>query len=146
MKSNETGREQETPSSLQQSLDLKDICPFWSFKLRSGFDEQDVKTIVHDSKYCIVGEAWGCNGRQAGYYVAPLIPLVGCWECVKLGRAMGKIAKEFGPLDAPEELRTTIYYFVKHWNLKHSSISRGSRHMKLWRNFRLDLHFNDKKE
>jgi hypothetical protein len=55
-----------------------------------------VKTLIHDSKYCIVGEAWGYTGRQAGYYMAPLIPFVGCWECVKLGR-MGKIAKEFGP-------------------------------------------------
>ena len=52
----------------------------------------NLRTLAHDSKYCIVGEAWGHNGRQAGYYIAPLIPLIGCWSCVKLGREMGKIA------------------------------------------------------
>jgi hypothetical protein len=146
MKSNETNKEQEMPSSLQQRLDFNDICPFWSFKLRSGFDEQDVKVLVHDSKYCIVGEAWGYTGKQAGYYMAPLIPFVGCWECVKIGRTMGKIAKEFGPLAAPDHLRPTIYYFVKHWNLRHSTISGGSRHVKIWRNLRLNLHFDGKKK
>jgi hypothetical protein len=123
MKGNETYKNQEIPLSSHQSLDFKDICPVWSFKLRSGFDEQDIRTLVHDSKYCIVGEVWGYTGRQAGYYIAPLIPFVGCWECVKFGREMGKIAKEFGPLAAPDHLQPTIYYFVKHWNLKHSTIS-----------------------
>jgi hypothetical protein len=146
MNSNETDKEQETLFSLPKSLDFKDICPSWSFKLRSGFNERDVKTLVHDSKYCIVGEAWGYTGRQAGYYLAPLIPFLGCWECIKLGRAMGKIAKEFGPLAAPDHLRPTIDYFVKHWNLKHSTISGRSRHVKIWRNSRLNLHFNGKKK
>jgi hypothetical protein len=58
MKGNETDKKQEIPLSFHESLDFKDICPVWSFKLKSGFDEQDVKTLVHDSKYCIVGEAW----------------------------------------------------------------------------------------
>jgi hypothetical protein len=101
MKGNETDKKQEIPLSFHESLDFKDICPVWSFKLKSGFDEQDVKTLVHDSKYCIVGEAWGYTGRQAGYYIAPLIPIVGCWECVKLGREMGKVAEDSAPLLPP---------------------------------------------
>jgi hypothetical protein len=65
MKRDKIIKKQKIPLSFQQKLSLKDICPVWSFKLRSGFDEQDVKTLVHDSKYCIVGEAWGYTGRQA---------------------------------------------------------------------------------
>jgi hypothetical protein len=105
-----------------------------------------VKILVHDSKYCIVGEAWGYTGRQAGYYMAPLIPLVGCWECVKLGREMGKIANKFGTLAAPVHLQLTICYFVKHWNLKHSTISGRPRYEKIWENLRFRLHFNGKKK
>jgi hypothetical protein len=146
MYGDETDKKQEIPLTLHRSLDLKDICPLWSLKLRSGFDEQDVKTLVHDSKYCIVGEAWGYTGRHAGYYIAPLIPFVGCWECVKLGRKMGRIAKGFGPLAAPDHLRPTIYYFVKHWNLKHSTISGKSRRVEIWKNLKFNLHCNGKKK
>lgn len=131
MKGNETDKYQEMHQSLHQGLDFEDICPVWSSKLRSGFDEQDVDTLAHDSKYCIVGEAWGYTGRQAGYYIGPLIPFVGCWECVKLGRVMGKIAKEFGHLGAPDHLQPIIHHFVKHWNLKHSTISGKSRPVKI---------------
>ncbi|HZB73235.1 MAG TPA: hypothetical protein VE378_00685 [Nitrososphaeraceae archaeon] len=137
MISNKPDKNYEIPSPLHQSLGFKDICPVWSFKLRSGFDEQDIKTLVHDSKNCIVGEAWGYTGRQAGYYVAPLIPLIGCWECVKLGRDMGKIAKESGHLAAPAQLGPTIYYFVKHWNSKHSTISEKSRYVKVRKKLKL---------
>ena len=137
MNSNKPDKNYEIPFPLHQSLGFKDICPVWSFKLRSGFDEQDIKTLVHDSKNCIVGEAWGYTGRQAGYYVAPLIPLIGCWECVKLGRDMGKIAKESGHLVAPAQLGPTIYYFVKHWNSKHSTISEKSRHVKVRKKLKL---------
>lgn len=137
MNSNKRDKNYEIPSPLHQSLGFKDICPVWSFKLRSGFDEQDIKTLVHDSKNCIVGEAWGYTGRQAGYYVAPLIPLIGCWECVKLGRDMGKIAKESGHLVAPAQLGPTIYYFVKHWNSKHSTISEKSRLVKVRKKLKL---------
>lgn len=137
MNSNKPDKNYEIPSPLHQSLGFKDICPVWSFKLRSGFDEQDIKTLVHDSKNCIVGEAWGYTGRQAGYYVAPLIPLIGCWECVKLGRDMGKIAKESGHLVAPAQLGPTIYYFVKHWNSKHSTISEKSRLVKVRKKLKL---------
>jgi hypothetical protein len=146
MKSNETERKLDTPLSINQCLDFKDICPVWSSKLKSKLDEQDVKILVHDSKYCIVGEAWGYTGRQAGYFMAPLIPLVGCWECVKLGREMGKIAKEFGTLAAPIHLQPTICHFVKHWNLKHSTISERPRYEKIWKNLRFKLHSNGKKK
>ena len=146
MKGNETDKKQEIPLSFRESLDFKDICPVWSFKLKSGFNEQDVKTLVHDSKYCIVGEAWGYTGRQAGYYIAPLIPIVGCWECVKLGREMGKVAEEFGPFAAPDHLRPIIYYFVKHWNLKHSTISWKSRRVEIWNNLKFSMHFKGKKK
>ena len=146
MKGNATDKKQEIPLSLHQNLNFRDICPVWSSKLRSGFDEQDITTLVHDSKYCIVGEAWGYTGRQAGYYIAPLIPFVGCWECVKLGREMGKIAKEFGPLAAPYHLRPTIYCFVKHWNLKHLTISGRSRHVAIWKNSKFNLLFSGKEK
>ena len=119
MKRAETIKKQEIPLTFQDSLRFKDICPVWASKFRTGFDEQDVKTLVHDSKYCIVGEAWGYTGRQAGYYIAILVPFVGCWKCVKLGREMGKIAKESGPFTAPDHLQPTICYFLEHWNLKH---------------------------
>ena len=91
-----------------------------------------MKTLDHDSKYCIVGEAW--DTRHAGYYVAPLIPFVGCWTCVKLGREMGRIAKEFGHLAAPDHLRPTIYFFVHHWNMEHSTKSKKSRFIGIWKN------------
>jgi hypothetical protein len=79
-----------------QLLSFEQMCPMWARKLRIGLKEQDVRTLAYDSKYCIVGEAWGYNGRHAGYYIAPLIPLIGCWKCVKFGREMGKIAKVYG--------------------------------------------------
>jgi hypothetical protein len=131
MRTNKPEENHEILSPLHQMLELKNICPNWSFKLRSGLDEKDVKILVHDSKNCIVGEAWGYTGRHAGYYIAPLIPFVGCWECVRLGRDMGKIAKESGHLAAPTQLGPTIYQFVRHWNSKHSATSEKSRHAKV---------------
>lgn len=109
-------REEE---SLSTYLTFEDICPTWASKLRTSLDKEDVKILVHDSKYCIVGEAWGYTGRQTGYYIAPLIPLVGCWSCVKFGRAMGKIAKHYGQSSAAGRLQPIICDFVEHWNKKH---------------------------
>ena len=60
-------------SSAQSPLSFEQVCPRWASKIRQGLDEHDVHTLVRDSKYCIVGEAWGYNGRHAGYYIAPLI-------------------------------------------------------------------------
>ncbi len=77
---------------LQNKLTFNEICPEWSMKLDNGLSKDDVHVLVHDSKYCIVGEAWEYSGRQAGYYIALLIPFVGCWKCIRIGREMGKIA------------------------------------------------------
>jgi hypothetical protein len=107
---------EEAPSS--EYLLFEDICPIWASKLRTGLDNQDIKTLVHDSKYCIVGEAWDYTGRQAGYYIAPLIPLVGCWTCMKFGRVMGRIAKRYGQSSPASHLQPMISNFVEHWNEK----------------------------
>ena len=121
-------KEDEAPSSVLRHLTFEDICPIWASKLRTSLDKRDIDTLVHDSKYCIVGEAWGCTGRQAGYYIAPLIPFVGCWTCVKFGRAMGKIAKYYGQLSTTaSRLQPIISCFVEHWNEKHTAISQKSR-------------------
>jgi hypothetical protein len=106
------------PSS--KYLIFEDICPTWATKLRTGLDNQDLKVLMHDSKYCIVGEAWGYTGRQTGYYIAPLIPFLGCWTCVKFGRAMGNAVKQYGQSFTAGHLQPIISNFVEHWNEKHS--------------------------
>jgi hypothetical protein len=73
----------------------------------------------------LVGEAWGYNGRHAGYYFAPLIPLIGCWKCVKFGREMGKIAKVQGK-PCTDDLQPVIDHFLEHWNKKHIDITKKS--------------------
>ncbi|HKR57365.1 MAG TPA: hypothetical protein VJR67_00670 [Candidatus Nitrosopolaris sp.] len=110
-------------SSEQLSLEFEHICPRWASKLRIGLDEHDVDTLAHDSKYCIVGEAWGHSGRHTGYYIAPLIPLIGCWKCVKFGREMGKIAKRHGR-SCTSSLKPVLNDFVEHWNHKHMEITK----------------------
>jgi hypothetical protein len=107
-------------SSSSEYLAFEDICPTWAFKLGTGLDNRDLKILAHDSKYCIVGEAWGYTGRQTGYYIAPLIPFVGCWKCVKFGRAMGKIANHYSQSFTAGRLQPIISNFVEHWNKKHS--------------------------
>jgi hypothetical protein len=116
---------EEAPAS--EHLTFEDICPTWASKLRTGLDKQDIDTLVHDSKYCIVGEAWGCTGKQTGYYIAPLIPFVGCWKCVKFGREMGRIVKYSDQSNVAGHLQPMISNFVEHWNEKHLKISRRSR-------------------
>lgn len=118
-----TAREEASP----EYLSFEDICPTWASKLRTGLIKQDMNTLVHDSKYCIVGEAWGCTGRQTGYYIAPLIPFVGCWKCVKFGREMVRITKDSGQTSVAANLQPMICNFVEHWNEKHSRMSQGSR-------------------
>jgi hypothetical protein len=121
-------KEDEEPSSVLRHLTFEDICPIWASKLRTGLDNQDIETLVHNSKHCIVGEAWGCTGRQTGYYIAPLIPFVGCWMCVKFGIQMGKIVKDYGQLSTnTSRLQPIISCFVEHWNEKHTAISQKSR-------------------
>ena len=106
---------------------FEDICPTWALKLRTGFNKQDIDTLAHDSKYCIVGEAWGCTGRQTGYYITPLIPFVGCWMCVKFGREMGRIAKHSDQSNVADQLQPMISNFIEHWNEKHSRVSQKLR-------------------
>jgi hypothetical protein len=108
-------------SKSNQPLILEDICPIWANKMKRGLNQADKFIMSHDSKYCLVGEAWGFSGRQAGYYIAPLIPLLGCWRCVIYGYNMGKICRK-------EELNTSeleamILNFLKHWNEKHITIT-----------------------
>jgi hypothetical protein len=109
--------------SEQLPFAFEHICPRWANKLRLGLDKQDVHTLVYDSKYCIVGEAWGYSGRHTGYYVAPLIPLIGCWKCVEFGREMGKTAKRQGRSCA-NSLEPVINQFIEHWNHKHVAITK----------------------
>ena len=85
-----TFKKHEIPLTFQDSLRFKDICPVWASKFRTGFDEQDVKTLVHDSKYCIVGEAWGYTGRHAGYYVVSLNSICGMLEMCEIGKRNGE--------------------------------------------------------
>jgi hypothetical protein len=118
------GKKKEEPSSVLRLLTFEDICPIWASKLRTGLDAQDVKTLVRDSKYCIVGEAWGWTGRQAGYYIAPLIPFVGCWTCVKFGRSMANIARKHGQQSIVSQLQPVIDCFIEHWNEKHQDYHR----------------------
>jgi hypothetical protein len=106
---------------VQSQLSFEQVCPRWSGKLRIGLDERDVRILAYDSKCCIVGEAWGYSGRHAGYYIAPLIPLIGCWKCVKFGREMGKIAKIHGR-SCTTLLHPVIDLFVEHWNTRHKDI------------------------
>jgi hypothetical protein len=114
----------ERSSALAQpALSFERVCPTWARKLRIGLDEQDVRTLAYDSKYCIVGEAWGYSGRHAGYYIAPLIPFIGCWKCVKFGREMGRIAKLHGQ-SCTSDLHPIIDNFLEHWNKRHRDISQ----------------------
>jgi hypothetical protein len=113
----------KSSSSAQSPLSFEQVCPRWAWKIRQGLDEHDVHTLVRDSKYCIVGEAWGYNGRHAGYYIAPLIALIGCWRCVKFGREMGKIAKLHGQ-SCINDLQPVINHFLEHWNNRHTNITK----------------------
>ena len=107
--------------SSQGLLTLEDVCPVWSKKIRYRFDETDKHIMSRDSKYCLVGEAWGFSGRHAGYYIAPLIPFLGCWTCVMHGHTMGKISRK-RELQV-KDLEPLIADFLKHWNEKHKNIT-----------------------
>jgi hypothetical protein len=116
-------------ASDSENLTLEEICPIWSEKLRNGIDKQDRHILARDSKYCLVGEAWGFSGRQAGYYFVPLIPFVGCWTCISYGRKFGKIAKknESTALD----FEPLISDFVLHWNQNHKCITKARSNSKI---------------
>jgi len=44
---------------MEEELMLEDVCPIWSEKLKKGIDGLDRHILATDSKYCLVGEAWG---------------------------------------------------------------------------------------
>ena len=103
----------------EHELTLEEICPIWSSKLRNGMKEEDRSILSGDSKYCLVGEAWGFTGKQAGYYIAPLIPIIGCWTCIKYGKRFGKISKDSNT----NNFEQLISEFLTHWNQKHKSVT-----------------------
>jgi len=105
---------------LESDLSFEEICPNWSKKLRNGMDEIDRMILAKDSKYCVVGEAWGFTGKQAGYYIAPLIPIIGCWSCIKYGQKFSKIAKN---KKSHDNFGSLITEFSKHWNQRHKKIT-----------------------
>ena len=106
---------------LEPDLSFEEICPIWSNKLRKGMDEIDRMILVKDSKYCIVGEAWGFTGKQTGYYVAPLIPIIGCWMCIKYGQKFSKTARG---KESFNDFKPLISEFLKHWNQKHKKVTK----------------------
>jgi hypothetical protein len=113
-KQNQINQHESEPDLL-----FDEICPIWSNKIRTGIDEIDRAILIRDSKYCIVGEAWTFTGRQTGYYIAPLIPLIGCWSCIKYGQKFSKAARHHQRLD------NLISEFVSHWNQNHKNLTRS---------------------
>ena len=105
---------------LTNSITFNELCPIWSKKLSLGLDKGDKFLIERDSKYCIVGEAWQFSGRYAGYYLAFLIPFVGCWMCVKYARKFAKISKKKANASR-DDFEPLIEYFMLHWNEKHQN-------------------------
>lgn len=108
---------------MEEELTLEHVCPIWSGKLKKGLDGLDRHILATDSKYCLVGEAWGFTGKQTGYFIAPLIPVVGCWSCIKYGRKFGKMAKKDECTAA--SLQPLISEFLVHWNQKHKAITKS---------------------
>jgi len=129
----EEGNSDEEKRIGQTALSFEEVCPTWSRKIKLGLNKVDDHVLSHDSKYCLVGEAWGFSGRHAGYYIAPLIPLIGCWTCVKYGRAMGKISsrkKEYSG-NKITDTQLLVANFLKHWNEKHRNITERLRKMRV---------------
>jgi hypothetical protein len=103
--------------NLTKKIRFEELCPIWADRLNSGLSEEERVMLAHDSKYCIVGEAWNFSGRYAGYYIAPLIPLVGCWKCVTFGRQLGRKCRtrDIQRID----LEPIIEDFMAHWRENH---------------------------
>ena len=103
-----------------KSIAFYQLCPIWSKKLSLGIDRIDKILVEHDSKYCIVGEAWQFSGRYTGYYLAPLIPFVGCWTCIKYARKFANFSKTNKKANVTRiDFEPLIEYFMIHWNEKH---------------------------
>jgi len=111
----------ESEITFEDDLSFEEICPIWARKLRNGLDEIDRMILVKDSKYCVVGEAWGFTGKQTGYYIAPLIPIVGCWTCIGFGQKFSKAVKDKKSREIFESL---ISDFSKHWNQRHKKVTK----------------------
>ena len=114
---------------MQQSsstLTLDEVCPTWAAKLKVGLTIKDRRILSYDSKYCLVGEAWGFTGRHAGYYFAPLIPFIGCWTCIKYGKYMGKLSREKKTYKT-DDFQPLITRFLEHWNQKHKHVTESLR-------------------
>ena len=110
---------------LNKTFTLEEVCPTWAEKMKVGLSKSDRHILSHDSKYCLVGEAWGFTGRHTAYYIVPLIPLIGCWTCVKHGRAIGKEARR--KANDSSNFRPLITEFLRHWNEKHRNITEHLR-------------------
>ena len=106
---------------LGKELTFEEVCPIWSQKLRKVLNSRERYILANDSKNCLVGEAWGFTGKQAGYYIAPLIPLVGCWTCIKYGKRIGKMAEKKDSVSG--DFRPIISAFLLHWNKAHRNIT-----------------------
>jgi hypothetical protein len=115
-------RSPKDKSGVDQDLTLEDVCPVWFRKFQKGLERRDRSVLAGDSKYCLVGEAWGYTGKQAGYYIAPLIPFVGCWSCVRYGQKFGKVAKKEDR--SVSDFEPLISEFLAHWNREHKGITR----------------------
>lgn len=107
---------------LSSPLTLDEICPTWAAKLKLGLTIKEKRILSYDSKYCLVGEAWGFTGRQAGYYFAPLIPFIGCWTCIKYRKDMGKLSREKKAYKT-DDFQPLITRFLDHWNQKHKHVT-----------------------
>jgi hypothetical protein len=106
-----------------KSITFNELCPIWSKKLSLGIDRVDKTLVERDSKYCIVGEAWQFSGRYTGYYLAPLIPFVGCWTCIKYARKFANISKTNKKANVTRiDFEPLIEDFMIHWNEQHMKI------------------------
>jgi hypothetical protein len=121
--SNTKGNKQLELSSkriVTKSITFNELCPIWSKKLSLGIDRVDRIFVECDSKYCIVGEAWQFSGRYTGYYLAPLIPFVGCWTCIKYAHKFANISKTNKKANVTRiDFEPLIEDFMIHWNEKH---------------------------
>jgi hypothetical protein len=119
----EENKQLKLPSKkiVTKSITFKELCPIWSKKLSLGLDRVDKFMLEEDSKYCIVGEAWKFSGKYSGYYLALLIPFVGCWTCIRYARKFAKISKNKNEKEnlVRSDFETLIEYFMTHWNEKH---------------------------
>ena len=107
-----------------KSITFNELYPIWSKKLSLGIDRVDKTLVERDSKYCIVGEAWQFSGRYTGYYLAPLIPFVGCWTCIKYARKFANISKTNKKANVTRiDFEPLIEDFMIHWNKKHMKIN-----------------------